>query len=558
MAPSTLAEYYQQQGQSLPSLQERAPLYSQYGGQGNYQGTAEQNTFLLGKLTSQEKTTPTTAPTPGTGTYVEDLAKKYNETSTQTPETTSTVGTSDAERAKAKQAEIEKIKTELTAGAEKPTVYKSADEYKKLREEQGIANDESELQAIQNEANLIKQDVRKYSATAGEMMTEAGRTGAVSEAERNANFRLEDLAIREQAVTSRINAKNTYINTMLGLGQKDYTNALNDYNTEYQINSKAVDLFNSQADDLVKSATASLTTTINLLTEKGITYDSLNDATKSQIDTLALQAGMPQGLIQEAMSIAPEDKIQSVAERTDAQGNTYFDILRVDQDGGAYVQKVYRGTEGGGGTGLTPAQINATVNQIAGAFDNEQIVKNYNTVNEGYQTISSIGTETSSPADDIAFIYAFAKIMDPNSVVREGEYNTIQKYAQTWADNFGFSAKRIFSNTNFLTSDAKQKMLNTLAPKVNTITNQYNNLYNEYQRQISDAYAGKPRQLTQYSGGNVVETGENIIPNDEAAKIMTEMGIPVVTQPVETQPEKKGSDWGTIGDIINWFRGKEK
>jgi LysM repeat protein len=154
---------------------------------------------------------------------------------------------------------------------------------------------------------------------------------------------------------------------------------------------------------------------------------------------------------------------------------------------------------GNGTGGLTLAQINSTVNSIAGAFYNEPIVKNYNTVQEGYQTIKSIGVNTKSPADDIAFIYAFAKIQDPNSVVREGEYNTIQKYAQTWADNFGFFAARIFSNTNFLTADAKQKMLNTLKPKVDTITNQYKQTRAEYDRQIQDAYAGKSRTITDYT-----------------------------------------------------------
>ena len=150
--------------------------------------------------------------------------------------------------------------------------------------------------------------------------------------------------------------------------------------------------------------------------------------------------------------------------------------------------------------GLTAAQVNQTVNQIAGAFDNEPIVKAYNISQEGLQTIKSIGVNTKSPADDIAFIYAFAKIMDPNSVVREGEYNTIQRYAQTWADNFGFKAQRIFSNTNFLSTDAKQKMLNSLQAKANAIGTQYNNLYKEYQRQMDDARAGTPRTLTQYQG----------------------------------------------------------
>jgi len=177
-----------------------------------------------------------------------------------------------------------------------------------------------------------------------------------------------------------------------------------------------------------------------------------------------------------------------------------------------WVERFNKGGTGGGG--LTPAQINTTVNSIAGAFDNEPIVKSYNTAQEGYQTIKSIGTKTSSPADDIAFIYAFAKIMDPNSVVREGEYNTIQRYAQTWADNFGFKAQRLFSNTNFLSADAKQKMLNALAPKIKTLETQYKNLESEYQRQIQDAYSGKPRQITNYSAFSGEGDGDNLSDED--------------------------------------------
>ena len=167
------------------------------------------------------------------------------------------------------------------------------------------------------------------------------------------------------------------------------------------------------------------------------------------------------------------------------------------QSSPSYQKETYIKPEGEGG--LTDAQINTTVNQIAGAFDNEPIVKAYNTTQEGYQTVQKIGVNTKSPADDIAFIYAFAKIMDPNSVVREGEYNTIQRYAQSWADTFGFTAKRIFSNTNFLTADAKQKMLNALKPKVETLEAQYNQVRTEYQRQMDDARAGVPRTITDYS-----------------------------------------------------------
>ena len=46
--------------------------------------------------------------------------------------------------------------------------------------------------------------------------------------------------------------------------------------------------------------------------------------------------------------------------------------------------------------------------------------------------------------NDQALIYAFAKAMDPTSSVREGEYATVQKYAQSFANQLGFDVNRLF------------------------------------------------------------------------------------------------------------------
>lgn len=230
----------------------------------------------------------------------------------------------------------------------------------------------------------------------------------------------------------------------------------------------------------------------------GQTMDQLQQTAKLDQDIISKGIEIAEKEIEAAAKLASAGKTTSIEEYEYAVSQGYKGTFSSYQNEDAN----RKAKAGGGGTGLTPSQINTTVNSIAGAFDNEPIVKAYNTVQEGFKTISSIGVNTVSPADDIAFIYAFAKIMDPNSVVREGEYNTIQKYAQTWANNFGFTATRIFSNTNFLTADAKQKMLNALQPKVTTISNQYKNLESEYQRQVNDAYAGKPRQITNYAGDN--------------------------------------------------------
>lgn len=160
-----------------------------------------------------------------------------------------------------------------------------------------------------------------------------------------------------------------------------------------------------------------------------------------------------------------------------------------------------------GSSGLNPGQINSTVNSIAGAFDNEPLVKDYNQANSQYQLMSSIGSQTSNPGDDIAFVYAFAKLMDPNSVVREGEYATIQKYAQSFLNRNMLNAVRLVSNQNFLTADAKQKLLTTASAKIRVLESQYSNVRNEYQRQINDAYSGSPRQITNYNQSSGSSSG---------------------------------------------------
>lgn len=75
---NTLYEYYQSIGQSLPSVQNRASIYTKAGLGTNYQGTAQQNTALLNYL-KKPNITPTTTPTSGlTQKQIDELNVAYN------------------------------------------------------------------------------------------------------------------------------------------------------------------------------------------------------------------------------------------------------------------------------------------------------------------------------------------------------------------------------------------------------------------------------------------------------------------------------------------------
>lgn len=141
--------------------------------------------------------------------------------------------------------------------------------------------------------------------------------------------------------------------------------------------------------------------------------------------------------------------------------------------------------------GQLPPATQRLVDAKSKGFDSQAVVKNTQKMAEAVSFANSLDVNTKNPSDDQALIYAFAKAMDPDSVVREGEYATVQKYSQSWAQRFGFDVARIFSNTAFLTADARQNMKTTIEKKYQAGRTQYDNVRKSYASQI-DKITGQP------------------------------------------------------------------
>ena len=104
----------------------------------------------------------------------------------------------------------------------------------------------------------------------------------------------------------------------------------------------------------------------------------------------------------------------------------------------------------------------SALDRIRQQYNAHPSVRKFQTVASGLEFAKGVDPKTNNPADDQGMIYAFAKAMDPESVVREGEYATVQKYSQSWADRFGFDIRRLYSNSKFLTPEAIQNMKATI------------------------------------------------------------------------------------------------
>jgi len=127
-----------------------------------------------------------------------------------------------------------------------------------------------------------------------------------------------------------------------------------------------------------------------------------------------------------------------------------------------------------------PKNVSDAVYKQVSDFGGEKAVSDYQTAMESISTLLKLDPANSTSQDNIQAIYAFAKIMDPSSAVKEGEYKSIEDYGQAVFEKAGLSAQRIFNNSNFLTEEAITNMQNTVLNKAASLQSSYDNLYNQY------------------------------------------------------------------------------
>lgn len=141
-------------------------------------------------------------------------------------------------------------------------------------------------------------------------------------------------------------------------------------------------------------------------------------------------------------------------------------------------------------------------------FSTEPIIQNFATIQDGYNFASSLDTNTTNPADDQALVYALAKALDPGSVVREGEYATAQKYAQSWINAYGKGITQAVVGTGFLSKTARENIKKTIEQKYISSRESYDQVVSSYTSNINSLTGrGDGAQfLTDYATSQATQT----------------------------------------------------
>lgn len=256
--------------------------------------------------------------------------------------------------------------------------------------------------------------------------------------------------------------KQTVANTWMSVANQQQSNLLNaaiaDSNARAAEKSQALAMANDWAKVAIEYGQSTLAGKIMKLDPTSKTF---------QQDLAVLQ-----GQVVKPMSASKRDTQVVNGQLIDMQTGEVISII----GGGTASDQLY--------TGLSAPTATA-VRGLVSKFSSEPTVQNFATIQDGYNFAQSISDTTVNPADDQALIYSLAKALDPGSVVREGEYATAQKYAQSWISSFGKGVEQAIAGTGFLSETARKNIKNVIETKYDSTKKSYTNLQDNYAKNIS-------------------------------------------------------------------------
>ena len=171
--------------------------------------------------------------------------------------------------------------------------------------------------------------------------------------------------------------------------------------------------------------------------------------------------------------------------------------------------------------------------QTFNAFKSEQIVKNYNDIQNKAASMQKVIDSGVGGPGDLMLVFEFMKALDPNSVVRESEYASAAKSGNIFKGAYAKFNGYLKEKGGILPEEVKKSFLDITNTKLGVLENQYNNLRSEYRR-IAASQGLNP---------------ENVAPDLTVVSSQAQTsGNSELDSYLDTLSQPKSSVW-------NWFRG---
>lgn len=137
------------------------------------------------------------------------------------------------------------------------------------------------------------------------------------------------------------------------------------------------------------------------------------------------------------------------------------------------------------GDGGLSASVLAKITTIASQHDSNQIVKDYNTIQNKSGSMEQVLKLGVGGPGDLALVFEFMKALDPTSVVRETEYATAAKSGNIFAGVFAKFNGYLKEEGGFLPPQVQQAFISIMRTKLDIAQKQYDNYHGEQARKIN-------------------------------------------------------------------------
>ena len=261
---------------------------------------------------------------------------------------------------------VNKLLANLESDKTDPTKTTLEDKFLKEKERLGIdpletelAQKESALKKLEAEFTSGQEDIEGKPIPIGNIR------GQQSAREIAYNRARRDLVVERDFVANQLNQKYDVIKSIMTFAGKDYENAQQDYQLQFNKAIALTSLLQSvedkektQQDKLQDNARANATIMFNLLKEGNVNYDSLDAGTKASIRLMEIQAGLPEGFTNYVSKTIKEPTVSFLSAYTDASGNRIQPVGTIDKQTGAFsIKNVNIGSVGEGSGDLTEAEF---------------------------------------------------------------------------------------------------------------------------------------------------------------------------------------------------------
>jgi hypothetical protein len=379
---------------------------------------------------------------------------------------------------------------EMLASLRQPA--SEADLYNKALKRSGLEKALAQRNNTQNAINAVttqmNTDLLKLRGTAAqEGVTEAVYGGQQAQISREATIKLLPLQAQLAVDQDNVELAEEYTNNLFKMYAADAKSSAEFYNKQVE---KVYEFLTAEQKERVDSKKS----------QKEFTAGMVKEDAKQQRDIAQkmLESGNMAGY-RAVTSIRPPTNVNADPETFARDYENYRQDLA--EAVGQYGESL--ADTGQGILGRLPISIQGKVISIANDFGSKDIVKKYNATVDAINIINGISPRSTNPSDHQQIVFAFAKALDPESVVREGEYETIKKYSQSLASKYKKEFTNAINGTGFLSEEAIKNIQSTMNNTFASRKPVYENAAKETSRIINNIAGADVADeiMVDYAGG---------------------------------------------------------